>query len=86
MKRFEQSNEWILRYIRTYILPLPFAEYVIKLRNLTNGEVCDFSAFLFSLKLMFDQTISNIIVCVAISHNDTTHKGFTNELSCCSEY
>ena len=44
----------------------PLANYMTKLRNLTNGE--RFSAFPLSLHLMFDQTLSNIIVCMMISH------------------
>ena len=34
----------------------PLTDYRTKLQNFTKGEICEFSAFLFSLQLMFDQT------------------------------
>ena len=41
-----------------------------KLRNFTKGEICEFSAFPFLFDLMFDQTLSNLIVCLTISQNN----------------
>ena len=45
----------------------PLADYVTKLRNFTKGESRDFSAFRFSLQLMLEQALTNIIVCLMIS-------------------
>ena len=39
----------------------------IELNNFTKGEIHEFSVFPFSLQLMFDQTLSNLIVCLIIS-------------------
>ena len=39
---------------------------VTKLRNVTKGENCDFSAFRFSLHLMLEQALSHLIVCLMI--------------------
>ena len=46
----------------------PLADYMTKSRNFTLGEINEFSAFPFSLHLTFDQTLSNLIVCLTISH------------------
>ena len=54
----------------------PLTGYRTKLQNFTKGEICEFSAFLFSLQLMFDQTLSNIMVCLMISqklHTKVAH-------------
>ena len=40
----------------------PSADHMTKLRNVTNGEIREFTAFPFSLQLMFDQTLYNLIV------------------------
>ena len=37
------------------------------LRSHDKGEIREFSAFPFLLRLMFDQTLSNLIVCLMIS-------------------
>ena len=39
----------------------PPADYMTKLQNFTKGEICQFSVFPFSLHLMLDQTLSNLI-------------------------
>ena len=44
----------------------PLTNHITKLRNFTKGEICQLSAF--PLYLMFDQTLSNLIVCLMISH------------------
>ena len=38
------------------------ADHMTKLRNFTKGDICGFSVFPFSLQLMFDQILSNIII------------------------
>ena len=45
----------------------PLADHMTKLKNFTKGENRDFSAFRFSLHLMLEQTLSNLIVCLMIS-------------------
>ena len=45
----------------------PLADHMTKLRNFTKGENRDFSAFRFSLHLMLEQALSNLIVCLMIS-------------------
>ena len=40
----------------------PLADHMTKLRIFTKEENPEFSAFPFSLQLMFDQTLSNLIV------------------------
>ena len=47
----------------------PLADHMTKLRNFTKGEIHEFSAVAFSLDLMYDQTLSNLIVCLMISQN-----------------
>ena len=44
-----------------------FADHMTKLQTFTKGEIRKFSAFPCSLYLMFNQTLSNIIICVMIS-------------------
>ena len=44
------------------------ADHTTTLRKFNKGEIREFSACPFSLKLMFDQTLSNIIVCLMITH------------------
>ena len=45
----------------------PLADHMTKLQNFTKEENRDFSAFLFSLQLMLEQALSNLIVCLMIS-------------------
>ena len=45
----------------------PLADHMTTLRNVTEGEIREFSAFPFSLQLMFDQIVSNLIVRLMIS-------------------
>ena len=45
----------------------PLADHMTKLRNFTKGENRDFAAFRFSLHLMLENALSNLIVCLAIS-------------------
>ena len=40
----------------------PLADHTTKLRNFTKGKNHDFSVFLFSLHLMLQQSLSNLIV------------------------
>ena len=40
----------------------PLANHMTRLTNFTKGEICEFSAFPFSLDLMFNQILSNLIV------------------------
>ena len=47
--------------------PHPRANHMTKLNNFTKEENCDFSAFRFSLQLMLEQTLTNLIVCLMIS-------------------
>ena len=46
----------------------PLADRNTKLQNFTKGENFDFSIFLISLHLMAEQALSNLIVCLMISH------------------
>ena len=41
-------------------------DHMTELKNFTKGEICEFSAFPFSLQLMFDQASNNLIVCLMI--------------------
>ena len=43
------------------------ADHMTKLKNFTKGEILECSVFPFSLHLMFDQTLSNLIVLMMIS-------------------
>ena len=57
-----------LRVNADHLLDLhPLADRTTKLRNFTKGEIREFSAFPFSLQLIFDQPLSNLIVCLLIS-------------------
>ena len=47
----------------------PLADNMTKIRTFTKGEIREFSTFPFSLYLMFDQTLSNILVCLTILQN-----------------
>ena len=38
------------------------ADHMARLNNFTMGEICEFSALQFSLHLMFDETLINLIV------------------------
>ena len=40
----------------------PVADHMTKLRNFTKEENRDFSAFRFSLRLMLEQALTNLIV------------------------
>ena len=62
----------------------PLADHMTKLRNFTKGEIREFSVFPFSLQLMFDQTLSSLIVCLMILQKLHTTNRSTNELACCS--
>ena len=62
----------------------PLDNHITKLRNFTNGEIREFSAFPFSFQLMFDETLSNIIVCLMISHTKLYKKNSINEPALCS--
>ena len=42
-------------------------DHMTMLQTFNKGEICEFLAFPFSLHLMFDQTLSNAIVCLMIS-------------------
>ena len=50
----------------------PLADHITKLRNFTKGKTRNFSAFPFSLHLMFDQALSNLIVHLMISQTIST--------------
>ena len=47
----------------------PLDDHITKLQHFTKGEIREFSPFPFSLDLMFDQTLSNLIICLVISQN-----------------
>ena len=49
------------------------ADHMTKLRNFTKEENRDFSAILFSLQLMHEQALTNLIVYLMISQR-TTYK------------
>ena len=57
---------------------------VTKLRNFTIVEIRECSAFQFSLQLMFDQTLSNVIVFFYFIIN--IYSSCTSELAYCSGY
>ena len=46
----------------------PLADHMTKLKNFTKEENRDFSAFRFSFQLMLEQALTNLIVCLMISH------------------
>ena len=62
---------------------LTLADHMTTLRK---GDVRKSSAFLFSLQLLFDQILSNLILCPVIFRKKNTYKSCTNELACRSEY
>ena len=45
----------------------PLADHMTKLKNFTKEENRDFSAFRFSLQLILEQALINLIVCLMIS-------------------
>ena len=47
------------------------ADDITKLRYFTRGEIRQFSSF--SFQLMFNQTLSNLKVCLIISHTKKLH-------------
>ena len=51
----------------------PLIDHMTKLRHFTKVEIRELSVFPFSFKLMFDQTLSNLIVCLMISQTLHTH-------------
>ena len=44
----------------------PLADHMTKLRNVTKGEIREFSAFPFSLQLILDQTVTQTSYHVAV--------------------
>ena len=52
----------------------PLAHQTTKLRNFTKSKSRDFSAFRFSLHLMLEQALSNLIVCLMISQKNYMQK------------
>ena len=61
----------------------PLANHKTKSQNFTKEENRAFSAFQFSLQLMLEQALTNVIVCLMISQK-TTYESCTNKLACCS--
>ena len=47
----------------------PLADHVTKLQHFTKEENQDFSAFRFSLQLMLEQALTNLIVCLMFHKN-----------------
>ena len=45
----------------------PLADHMTRIQNFIKEENCDFSATLFSLQLMLEQSLANLIVCLMIS-------------------
>ena len=45
----------------------PLADHMTKLRNFTKQENRHCSAFQFSLQLMFERALTNLIICLMIS-------------------
>ena len=43
------------------------ADHMTKLKNFTKEQTRNFSAILFSLQLMLEQALTNLIVCLMIS-------------------
>ena len=52
----------------------PLADHMTKIRNFTKEENRDFSKFRFSLQLMLEQLLTNVIVCLTISHKNYIQK------------
>ena len=44
----------------------PLDNHMTKLRNVTKEKNCDFSAFRFSLQLMLEQALTNLVVWLMI--------------------
>ena len=63
----------------------PLADHTTKLRNFTKEENRDFLAFRFSLQLMLEQALTNVILCLMISQK-TTYNSLVNVLACCRGY
>ena len=54
-------------------------KYCVPIMGVTFGrEICEFSAFPFSHHIMFDQTLSNLIVCLMISQKLHTNVARTS--------
>ena len=60
------------------------ADHMTKLQNYKGGNR-DFSAFRYSLHLILEQALHNLIVCLMISQKNYI-KNSTNELACHSGY
>ena len=58
----------------------PLVDHMARLRNFTKEENRD-----YSLQLMLEQALTNLIVCLMISHKNTNNS-CTNELASCSGY
>ena len=50
------------------------AHHMTKLQNYTMEQSRDFSAFRFSLEQMFEQTLTNLIVCLMVSQTNYIQK------------
>ena len=50
------------------------ANHLTKLQNFTKEEIHDFSTFQFSLQLMLEQALTNLIVCLMISQKNYIQK------------
>ena len=61
------------------------ADHMTRLRNFTKEENRDISAFRFSVHLVLEQALSNLIVCLMISPKNT-HKSCTHELACLTRF
>ena len=62
------------------------ADHMTKLRNFTKNKNRDCSAFRFSLHLMLEQALSNLMVFLVILQKKTIYKSCTNKLARCSGY
>ena len=52
----------------------PLADHMTKLNNFTKEDNPDFSAIPCSLQLMLEQALTNLIVCLMISHKNYIQK------------
>ena len=77
LKMVDTQNVWVSADHGHYFHP--FINHMTKLRNFTKDEICEFLALAFSLQLMFDQTLINLIVCLMISQQIHTIVAQTNE-------
>ena len=59
----------------------PLADHMNKLQNFTKGEIHEFSAFPYSLQLMFFNLITHLMISQI---NYTWHESCTNGIACCS--